>query len=166
MSEREVRVNVLVWRPRDPRAPGDLAAGWPRVLQVRSARTVWQVPGVVLRPYESVMAAAGRAAYALGLELPTVHRALTIDQRPALGRHPEQLVIVVDGGWTDGEDVRVVSGSRFPRSAGCLYECRWAEAEDLAEEIAVATALSAALGKTPAFIVNQPPAGACHGEGG
>ncbi|MFE6884153.1 hypothetical protein [Streptomyces sp. NPDC057702] len=135
------------------------------MLQVRSVRAPWQVPGVVLRPYESVMAAAGRAAFALGLELPVVHRALTIDQRPALGRDPEQLVIVVDGGWTDGEDVRVVGGGRSARSGGCLYERRWARAEDLAEEIAVATALSAALGKTPAFVVNQPPGGELRGGG-
>ncbi|GAA4662350.1 NUDIX hydrolase [Streptomyces youssoufiensis] len=155
MSRRDVRVNVLVWRPRDPSAPADLSYGWPRVLQVRSTGTPWQLPGVLLRPGEGIMSAAGRAAYALGLELPPVHRALTLDQRPAAAGEPEQLVIIVDGGWTDGDDVHVTDHSTSPCPHDCQHERRWASAENLADEIGTTTALSAALGKTPAFVVSR-----------
>lgn len=101
------------------------------------------------------MSAAGRAAYALGLELPTVHRALALDQRPAVGDAPEQLIVIVDGGWTDGDDVHVTDHSTSPCPHDCQHERRWASAHDLADETGIATALSAALGKTPAFVVGR-----------
>lgn len=164
MTERHVRVTLLVWRPRDPEDPGDLTYGWPHVLQTRDAATPWQLPGVLLRPGERVMTAAGRAAYALGLVLPNAHRVLAIDQHPAGPGRPEQLVIVVDGGWITDDDVPVAHTAATPCQHDCRHASRWAGVDQLGHETPLATALGTALGKLPAFVVNQDGTGA--GAGG
>lgn len=159
MTERQVRVRLLVWRPRDPDHPGDLSAGWPRVLQVRTGAGPWQVPSVLLRPGEPLMAAAARTAYALGLTLPNAHRVLAIDQRAPTGREPEELIVIVDGGWVAEGDVRAADGPRCACSPACPHQRRWAGTDALADDVGLASALGAAVAAIPAFIVNTPATG-------
>ncbi|WEV27464.1 hypothetical protein OYE22_21420 [Streptomyces sp. 71268] len=159
MTERQVRVSLLVWRPRDPDHPGDLSAGWPRVLQVRTGAGPWQVPSVLLRAGEPLMAAAERTAYALGLTLPNAHRVLAVDQRAPTGREPEELIVIVDGGWVAGDDVPAPDGARCACSPACPHQRRWAGTDALADDVGLASALGAAVAAIPAFIVNTWPAG-------
>ncbi len=159
MTERQLRVSLLVWRPRDPDHPGDLSAGWPRVLQVRTGAGPWQVPGVLLRPREPLMSAAGRVAYALGLTLPNAHRVLAVDQRVPPGREPEELIVIVDGGWAAGDDVPATEGARCAGSPACPHQRRWAGKDALADDVGLASALGAAVAAIPAFIVHTSPTG-------
>ncbi|MFE6775357.1 hypothetical protein [Streptomyces sp. NPDC057702] len=101
---RELRVELLVWRPADPAAPLDLSRSWPRVLQVARDGGAGP-PGVIVRPGEPVRAAAGRAATALGLRPPPEPRLLAVDQQPDEGAYPEQLSLIVDGGWLGAGDL-------------------------------------------------------------
>ncbi|MBB5936194.1 hypothetical protein [Streptomyces zagrosensis] len=149
-----VRVALLVWKPPTPAAPNDVSAGWPRVLQTRDDASPWQVPSVILRPGEQVMAAAGRVAYALGLELPNAHRVLAVEQRPAAIDFPEDLTLVVDGGWSVGHHVHGADGDASSCPCEPRHQCRWAHAHET-DSTAVVTALSAAVMKAPAFVINQ-----------
>ncbi|MBB5940141.1 hypothetical protein [Streptomyces zagrosensis] len=124
---RQVRVALLVWKPLNPEAPGDTTRGMPQVLVTREDTTPWQVPGVILRPGELLLSAAGRAAYAVGLELPNHHRVLATDFR-----RPEHMTLVVDGGWVSGVDARIAAGELSPcRCHGVPHRSRWAASEDL-----------------------------------
>ncbi|MFD4998891.1 NUDIX hydrolase [Streptomyces buecherae] len=155
MNERQVRVTLLVWRPRDPDRPGDLSAGWPHVLQVRTGTGFWRVPSVLLRSGEPVLDAAQRAAYALGLTVPNAHRVLAVDQRPATGRAPEELTIITDGGWVTGDDVPAADGTCCACPHPCQHQRRWAGTDAVADDIGLASALGAAVAAIPAFIVNR-----------
>ncbi|MFD5000724.1 NUDIX hydrolase [Streptomyces buecherae] len=106
MTPRQTWVHLLVWRPVEPAQPFDVSRAWPRVLQVSGAAGTPAPPGVILRPDESIRAAAGRIATALGLRPPTLPRVLAVDQRPAEGDFPEELSLIVDGGWL-ADDVPV-----------------------------------------------------------
>ncbi|MFE6778344.1 hypothetical protein [Streptomyces sp. NPDC057702] len=162
MTGRQVRVTLLVWRPRDPARPGDLAAGWPHVLQVRDGGGPWQVPSVLLRPGEHVTAAAGRVSDALGLTPPNAHRVLAVDQQPLVGSEPEELTIIADGGWVTDDDVSVAPATRCPRDHACrhahrhgVHRRRWAGTAAVVGEVALAAALGAAVAAIPAFIVRR-----------
>ncbi|MER0243319.1 hypothetical protein AAHZ94_15080 [Streptomyces sp. HSW2009] len=166
MTERVVRVALLVWQPVDPGAPGDVARGWPRVLLTRDVRSPWQLPAVVLRPVEAVMGAAGRVAYALGLELPKAHRVLAVEQHPPGPTGGEQLTLVVDGGWVAGAEVAVGEHAAFLCTHDCQHHSRWAGADEWETDGTLVAALGAAVGKFPAFVVDQEGQEGLEGQGG
>ncbi|MBC3982294.1 hypothetical protein H8N01_06895 [Streptomyces sp. AC536] len=116
MTPALARVELLVWRPANPGDPGDLAAGWPEVLQVRAGASPWRMPGVALRAGEPVRAAAARIAYAIGLTLPARARVLSAHRQRATPGIPVRLTLVVDGGW--------VAPPEVPSPAGMLASCR------------------------------------------
>ncbi|MBB5933638.1 hypothetical protein [Streptomyces zagrosensis] len=127
MTSRHIRVALLVWKPLNPDAPGDVTCGMPQVLLTRSDTTPWQVPSVVLRPGELVICATERAAYALGLDLTPQHRVLATSLR-----HPESMTLVVDGGWVSGTDARVAAGELGPcRCHPGSHRRRWAAWSEL-----------------------------------
>ncbi|MEU3960674.1 hypothetical protein AB0F42_12750 [Streptomyces buecherae] len=153
MSTHGVRVTLLVWKPVNADAPGDVAAGWPQVLQVRDGAGPWQAPSVVLRGGELVMGAAERVAHALGLTLPNVHRVLAVDQRPAARGRPGEVVLVVDGGWVAGEDAEVTGGGADSCAHAGRHRRRWASADALADDRELVVALGAAVAKLPPFVL-------------
>ncbi|MBB5937333.1 hypothetical protein [Streptomyces zagrosensis] len=148
-----VRVALLVWKPQNPDTPGDVSRGWPRVLQTRDSDTPWQAPSVILRPGELVVPAAERVAYVLGLVLPQHHRVLCVDQWPPAPEAPRGLTLVLDGGWLAGDDVRGDGDDIGPCSCGSQHQRRWVRA-DRTGSVALMTAVSAAVLKSPAFVVS------------
>lgn len=154
-----LRVVLLLWKPRIADAPTDVTtAGWPHVLQVQLARdrTLWEPPGVVVRPGEQVLAAAERIASALGTALPNLHRVLAIDERPAASGHPAELVLLVDGGWCTDEDAVTAPACLCPHERDCQHRRRWVTAEEAcANDMALAVGLGAAVGIAPAFVVQR-----------
>ncbi|MFE6778598.1 hypothetical protein [Streptomyces sp. NPDC057702] len=129
MSAAVARVDLLVWRPADADAPGDLSAGWPRVLQVRAGDAPWRLPGVLLRPGEPVRDAAARVAYALGLGLPPRCRVLVAHRQLAASGQPVRLTFVLDGGWVGGSEVALAEGELSPcRCRRVVHRRRWAPA--------------------------------------
>ncbi|MBB5937916.1 hypothetical protein [Streptomyces zagrosensis] len=143
MSARQLRVALLVWKPRDPHAPGDVSGGLPQVLLVHDGAPPWHMPSVILRPGELLLCAAERAAYALGLVLPHRHRVLATDLR-----HPRRMTLVVDGGWTSGTDAQVAAGELSPcHCHPTFHRRRWAASEGLDD--VMTRALHAALTTPP-----------------
>ncbi|MBB5939887.1 hypothetical protein [Streptomyces zagrosensis] len=143
MTGRQVQVCLLVWKPLDPDAPGDVSGGMPQVLLVRDDATPWQVPGVILRPGELLLCASERAAHAVGRELPSRHRVLATDFRRL-----EHMTMVVDGGWVSGTDARTAVGELSPCPCHPTpYRRRWASSEDL--DAVLTRALHAAVTTPP-----------------
>ncbi|GAA4682584.1 hypothetical protein [Streptomyces youssoufiensis] len=140
MTSRQTWVHLLVWRPVEPARPLDVSRAWPRVLQVAGGGAP-APPGVILRPDESIRAAAGRVATALGLRPPALPRVLAVDQRPAEGDCPEELSLIVDGGWL-ADDV--------PVACTCgQHPWSWTPVSELGH-VALVHALRA-------LVVGQPP---------
>ncbi|MFE6778535.1 hypothetical protein [Streptomyces sp. NPDC057702] len=156
-AARRLRVVLVVWKPRNAGDPGDVTtAGWPHVLQVQLARDadVWEPPSAVVRPGEGVEVAAARVAGALGIGLPTMRRVLAVDERPAAGGGPAELVLLVDGGWVTDADVAEAADCLCAHERDCRHRRRWATAElACAEDAALAVGLGAAVGLAPAFVV-------------
>ncbi|MBC3985973.1 hypothetical protein H8N01_26190 [Streptomyces sp. AC536] len=165
-----LRVVLVVWKPRIADDPSDVTtAGWPHVLQVQLARDreVWEPPGVVVRPGERVVTAAARVADAVGIGLPNLQRVLAVDERPAVGGAPAELMLLVDGGWCTDADVVEVPDCLCAHERGCRHRRRWATAEvACADDAALAVGLGAAVGITPAFVVAREgegePSGAVY----
>ncbi|MBB5935232.1 NUDIX hydrolase [Streptomyces zagrosensis] len=143
MSARQLRVALLIWKPRNPHAPGDVTGGLPQVLLVHEGAPPWYLPGVILRPGELLLSAAARTACALGLQLPPRHRVLATDFR-----RPERMTLVVDGGWTSGTDAQVAAGEfSLCHCHPTPHRRRWVASEGLDDVIT--RALHAALTTPP-----------------
>ncbi|MFF5718777.1 hypothetical protein [Streptomyces buecherae] len=155
MTPALARVELLVWRPANPRDPGDVATGWPEVLQVRVAASRWRLPGVALRAGEPVRAAAARVAYAVGLTLPAARsRVLSAHRQRATPGSPVRLTLVVDGGWVAASEVLLATSELAScRCRPAAHHRRWAHAETT--NPATLDALRAALSH-PAREKSQP----------
>ncbi|MFI2033006.1 hypothetical protein [Streptomyces buecherae] len=154
MTPALARVELLVWRPANPRDPGDLGAGWPEVLQVRAGVSPWRLPGVALRVGEPVRAAAARVAYAVGRTLPARAPVLSAHRQRATPGSPVRLTLVVDGGWVAASEVPLPTGELAScRCQPATHHRRWAHAETT--NPATLDALRAALSH-PAREESQP----------
>lgn len=163
---QRLRVVLLVWKPQVPDDPMDVTQGWPDVLQVQLARdhTVWEPPGVVVRPGEQLVEAAARVAGALGLTSPKARRVLAVDEYPADGYAPAEAILLLDGGWCTDADVIDVPECLCAHERDCAHRRRWATAEQACEADAALTAgLGAAVGATPAFVIERKEG--CRGRG-
>ncbi|MFT2018439.1 hypothetical protein ACMA1D_21750 [Streptomyces sp. 796.1] len=146
---REIWVFLLVRCPvENPKYFAPLGM-WPRVLQV--VRDGWACPpGVIVRPGESIPAAARRVADALGITLPKEPALLAVDQQPAIeGEQDEELAFILDGGSAP-ED----AFASLPRDE---VDVEWSAVENL-ERVALVHALrTRLLAVEPALLVEGMP---------